>query len=151
MCLLWTSATAKQLVALGHDTAVRSELVPLGACSMLQLVPFHRSMSGKVASDWTRYVPTAVQALVAEQDTPVMEVVPAPMGTGSICAAHEVPFQAAACGCGPLVDGVAVPTATQLCIPAQETDVSALLLAPEGSGTTWVVHELPFHRSASGI
>jgi hypothetical protein len=58
-----------------------------------------------------------------------------------------VPFQLSANGPLPALEAVS-PTAVQAADEAHDTPKSKVLLAPVGFGVGWMVHELPFQRSA---
>jgi hypothetical protein len=79
--LLVPDPTAKQLPAVGQDTALKPLLPPgsAGTAWSVHLVPSHRSANGVPAPELESN-PTAVQASGAAQDTPLRLLLPGGAG-----------------------------------------------------------------------
>jgi hypothetical protein len=137
--------TAVQAEDDAHDTEARLGDGPgLGVDWMLHAVPFHRS-----ASVPRLEAPTAVHAVEDVQDTPEKPLPCAPAGFGVDCTAQEVPFQRSA-SVTPVPElSVKFPTAVQLEADEHDTAFKNVFCDPGGSGIDWMLHAVPFHRSAN--
>src|SRR6516165_1634993 len=97
------------------------------------------------------YPPAALQALADGHDTPLIPLPAAPAGFGVAWMVHAVPFHRSASGAGALVVLLvtAAPAAVQARAEVHDTAPSSLPEAPAGFGVAWMVHVVPFQRSAS--
>jgi hypothetical protein len=91
-------------------------------------------------------LPTAKHSVALAQCTPASELNAEFGAFGLTCFVHSLPFQLR------IIVLVAVsvlycPTAMQLDVVRQCTDVSELEIAPDGFGALTAAHLLPFHRS----
>ena len=146
--LLTKEPTAKQLVAVGHETPLKL-VVPegLGLATIDQVVLFHCS-----ASDfWVvplEEEPTAKQLVVVGHDTPfkTVEVDPARLGLATIdhvvlihCSTNDfwvVPLEEE-------------PTAKQLVVVGHDTPFKTVEADPAGLGLATIDQVVPFQCSAS--
>jgi hypothetical protein len=113
---------------------------PPGIACWAHDVPFH--ISAKMGLP-----PTASQKVADTHETAWRIARLSPTGTGMGCTLHPVPFQVSASGASPeLVK--AKPTASQNVGEVHETEDRTAELEPDGLGTDWIVHEVPFHDSA---
>jgi hypothetical protein len=139
--------TAKQFVALEHETAFRIvELAPagLGLGITDQLPPFHRSIKLFVVVP-VEYEPTAKQVLTLAHATPFREatmLAGSTLGLGWV--AHAVPFHRSRSG-RVTVPPKELPTAKQLVVDGHDTARSSLREPPGAA----IDHAVPFQRSAS--
>jgi hypothetical protein len=89
--------TAKQLVALGHDTSVRPVELALSAsefATMLQLVPFQCSISATADDKKSALLePTAKQSVGLAHDTPLSCAIEVASGFGLVTADQALPSQ----------------------------------------------------------
>jgi hypothetical protein len=137
-----------------QDTAARTPPgAGLGVGWIDQRVPSHRSAS----------VPTGFPALSVRNPTAVHEdgevhatavnKLPGdPMGIGAACRCQRVPSHRSEkipAGLPELLK--MVPTAMHDDPDVQLTPNRAAAAAPAGSGVAWMLHRLPFHRSASVV
>jgi hypothetical protein len=138
--------TAKQLVALVHDTprSVGSPCSGFGLPTIDQVVPFHRSINVRGWPLSLRKPPTAKQLVALVQDTPDSKLYIAFAGFGLATTDQLVPFHRTMS-----VPASALPTAKQLVVLTHDTLASELAPAPDGVGTATIVHVLPSQRSAS--
>jgi hypothetical protein len=92
--------------------------------------------------------PTAVQIDADVQATATRPRGRAPDGVASI--RHRLPSHRSASVASVFPDwSVELPTAVHAVADVQATSLSSLPGAPAGLGVRWIVHRLPFHRSAS--
>ena len=141
------SPTAVQTKGRVQETPLRKspcDPVGLGVRRMLHPVPFHRSARVPEFE-----FPTAMQAERAVHDTPFRPPPPA-VGLGVGWILHVFPFQRSARVPTWLNElSKRTPTATQ-----SEDDVHATLFkklpAAEELRVDWMLHVVPFHRSAKG-
>jgi hypothetical protein len=107
-------------------------------------VPSHRCATSPVGMpELSRVVPTAMQNVLAVQETPNRPVPGAPAGLGVGWMRQVTPSHRSASG--PLAD---VPVAVQAEGPVQDTLARTLGAAPVGLGVGWMVQFVPFHCSA---
>jgi hypothetical protein len=140
--------TAKQLVALVHDTAVRSlDDAPdgFGLATTVQLVPFQRSTNVRPKPALKKR-PTAKQFVVLVQDTATSWLSDAPAGFGLATSVQLVPFQRSTS-----VPSSELPTAKQFVVLVHDTPDSWLNDAPDGFGLATTVQLVPFHRSTNVV
>src|SRR5215472_15785281 len=113
-------------------------------------VPSHRSATSPVGKpELSKDVPTAMQNMLAVQETPNRAVPGAPAGLGVGWMLHLVPFHNSprvAVGLPKL--SVRAPAAVQA--SADVHDTAARKPPPAGLGVGWMRHVTPSHRSASG-
>ena len=117
----WPAAV--QSDAEGQDTPLRPlELARagLGTGWARQAAAFHRSPSGTNAPELLTYPPTASHAAAA-QETLINTANCAPVGAGTACKLHFVPFHRSA-----KMPASDKPTASQAAELAQETPMRAL-------------------------
>src|SRR6185437_6658983 len=143
---------AMHVVADGQDTASSSLLLlaaGLGVFWMTHFLPFHSSASVLLTSLESLELPTAKQLVAEAQDRPVSLLIGLPDGFGVARTFQFLPFHSSLSG-----DSVAPfsvsPTARQLFADVQTTVSSELICTPPGAGAVWIVHDVPFQRSASG-
>jgi hypothetical protein len=138
--------TASQELADVHETPASWLLaapLTLAVDWMDQLLPFHTSASVVVVEPVVDS-PTASQALADVQETPLSELLVAPLGLGVDWMDQLLPFHTSASVC--VVElGVAWPTASQ-----KLADVHEMVLSrpPPGSGMVTTVQVLPLRTSA---
>jgi hypothetical protein len=143
--------TAMQLDTVEHEMPARfAETAPagIGMLTIDQLVPFHRSTSGRCAQHVAGAEPTAKQLVVLAQETAESELSDVD-GFRLVEVLQLVPFQRSmmACACSEVVD--AVPTAKQPAVVAHETELRAYDQYPAGFVVGTVDQVLPFQRSAN--
>src|SRR6266581_3193258 len=144
--------TAVQAEGEAHDTPFRTlTCAPAGwgVRWIRQVVPFHRSASVTGTPELFTKTPTAVQAEGEAHDTPFRKLPRAPAGLGVRWIRQVVPFHRSARVTRTPEPVVDTPTAMQAEAVVQETPENALTAAPEGLGVGWMLHFLPFQRSAS--
>ena len=118
---------------------------------MTQDIPFQRSATVCTTPDAKCCSPVAVQEDGEVHEMPPRKVWTDPAGLGVLRIVHLLPFQCSLrARAGPDCDVVVkyAPTAMQSDGEMHETPIRPLAWAPEGLGTGWMVHRVPFHRSA---
>ncbi len=141
-----------------QDTPLRELVVAptgVGVGRMVHVVPFHVSANVQlvvpISLAFVVEKPTAVHAVVDVQDTPVRELLVAPVTLGVVCAVQVVPFHTSANVRPVLLVFVEEPTAVHAVVDVQDTPVRELLVAPAGAGVGRMVQVVPFHDSTSCI
>jgi hypothetical protein len=136
--------TAAQSVALEHETplsCVAFEPAGFGAATIVQPVPFHRSINAFVVEpDALVAKPTAKHSVVVGHDTLLRAASDAPAGPGAATTTHLVPFQRSAS-----VASSDVPTALQSVAVGHDTPRNWLWDACETSGA--IDQIVPFQRA----
>ncbi len=136
----------------GQDTPLRLAVVApagLGVLWIVQLDPVRRSANIALSPELFVQLPTAVQAVGVEHDTPLRELAIAPVGLLGAWTDHAVPFQRAAKVTVVAELFLSLPTAVQAVLERQDTPLRLAVVAPAGLGVLWIVQLVPFHRSAS--
>ena len=143
--------TAMHAVTDWHQTPLR----PPGVCWVgvrwtVHREPSHRSANVPVGlSEESAEAPTPMQAAGAGHATPMKRLLGGLDGVGADTSLQAWPFQRSArTNCLPVPVGFEVPTAMQLDAEAHETAVNPEACAPAGFGVAWILHRVPFHRSA---
>jgi hypothetical protein len=134
-----------------QDTAERpAPAAGLGVGWILQLVPFHRSASVPTGKpELSVRAPTAVQTEDDVHATPLRKPPCAPGGAGMGWIRHFVPFhRSAKTPTGVPELSKEFPVAVQADDDVHATAARKLPWAPMGLGVAWMLHFLPFHRSA---
>jgi hypothetical protein len=115
-----------------------------------QRVPFHRSASVTTGfPELSVLAPTAVQDDGEVHATPVKKLPGAPAGIGAFCRCQRAPShrsEKSPTGKPELLN--AVPAAMHDDADVQLTPNRAAPAAPAGLGVAWMLHRVPFHRSA---
>jgi hypothetical protein len=127
---------------------MRSKICPcgLGEAWIAHLVPFHRSARLAFANE----PPTAVQADGEVQATPSRRGPWTPAGLGVVWMLHLLPFQrSASVAEGLPLLSTAAPTAVQTNAEGHASQFRMPPPGEEGFGVGWMLHLVPFHRSAS--
>src|SRR5215467_4021968 len=127
---------------------MRSPICPsgFGEAWIAHLVPFHRSARLAFANE----PPTAVQAEGEVQATPARRTPWTPAGLGVDWMLQRVPFQrSASVATGLPVASTLAPTAVQADGEGQATQFRMPPPGEGGFGVGWMLHLVPFRRSAS--
>jgi hypothetical protein len=118
-----------------------------------QRVPFHRSASVTTAfPELSVLAPTAVQDDGEVHATLLKKLPGAPVGIGTVCRCQRAPShrsEKSPTGKPELLN--AVPAAMHDDAVVQLTPNRAAAGAPAGTGVAWMLHRVPFHRSARGV
>ncbi len=93
--------------------------------------------------------PTAMQAAVEGQDTPLRVAVAAPVGLGVVCIDQLDPFQLSASVPSPMEPMMELPTASHKVFEGHDAPLRLLRVAPAGLGEVWSDQLIPFQLSAS--
>ncbi len=154
--LPWLSAvlpTAVQLEADGQAMLFRKlpcAPVGLGVGWMLHLVPFQRSTTAVALPELSVDPPTAMHAAAEVHATPCSRLLAALAGFGVGWMLQWAPFQrSASVFVGMPELSVVKPTAVQAEADMHATALSRLPGTPAGFGVGWILHLVPFQRSAS--
>ena len=117
---------------------------------VVQLVPFHCSATGVVKTEpaLLGYDPTAVHALSDEHDTAVSPTLRPAGQLGMVCTVQLVPFHRSA-NVERAPELVLSPTAVHAVADGHEIPSSSLSSQVDESAVDWIVHVVPFHRSAN--
>ncbi len=127
-----------------QDTALREAPATVGMGCVLHLVPFHRSASALFAP-----VPTPMHADGLVHATPDSWLSAAPAGLGVRWTRQLLPFHRCAIASG-VPEPCENPSAVHASRAGQDTAARKSPWAPPGLGVRWIVHLVPFHRSATG-
>jgi hypothetical protein len=124
--------------------------VGVGTGRICHRVPSHRSATSPVGKpELSKDVPTAMQNVLAVQETPNRAVPGAPAGLGVGWMVQFVPFHCSArVAVGLPKLSVRAPTAVHAM--ADVHDTAAREPPPAGFGVCWMRQVVPSHRSASG-
>jgi hypothetical protein len=131
-----------QAEVLEQETPASSPSLELGVCTIVQLMPFHRSARVPPAPPEMAN-PTAQHRLADGQATPSSRSTESGLGLDTID--HAVPFQRSV-----KVWDIELPTAKQLPVPLHATLSSWASVLPDASGTDSSDQEVPFHFCAVG-
>jgi len=147
--LLKLAPTALQADGDVHATLLRNaneEPAGVGVNWSDQRAPFHRAAKVTEIPERLMELPTAVHADADVQDTP-FSVAPPRRGFGVDWMVHRVPFHRSARVVALGLKGLAAPTAVHADADVQATPLRKPLPC-RGLGVDWMVHRVPFHRSA---